>query len=102
MASLRVFVWPSETIEEFLSCCTRELLADTWLRHRTPTTHKGLRALRIGVEDAAGQTAEDLLLIEVEGDRVLLVVMTRPAAWASEWAPWFAGSIATLEIWDSE
>ena len=63
---------------------------------------KGRRALRIAVEDASGRTAEDLLFIEISGDRVLLVVMARPVQYVSEWAPWFEGSLATLEIWDAE
>ena len=101
-ASLRIFVWPSDSIEDFLACCTRELLANRWLRARVPTVHDGRRALRVSVEDDDGQAAEDLLFVEMGDDRLLLVVMTMPAKFAAEWAPWFAGSLATLEIWDAE
>jgi predicted Zn-dependent protease len=101
-ASMRIFVWPSQRIEDFVACCARELLAGSWLRTRTETQHAGRRALRLEIEDSAGQTADTLLFIEIGDGRVMLVAMTRPAATALAWAAWFEASLASLEIWERD
>lgn len=99
-ASLRLFVWPSRTVEEFRACCTYELLAGTWLRHSAEMVVNGRRAVKLSVEDAAGQRARDLLFVELGDRRILLIVAESPVGYEASWRPWFDASLETLQIWE--
>jgi predicted Zn-dependent protease len=99
-ASLRIFVWPSPSIEAFMACCTRELLATVWYRHSEELDLDGHRALRLMVEDDAGERASDLLIVELDDRRVMLIATECPTGYEDAWRPWFDESLATLEVWD--
>ena len=98
-ASLRIFVWPSPSIEQFLKCCTRRLLAGSWFRQQTPTVVKGRRALRLLVEDAQGRLAQEYLFVEMGDSRVMMIAAESPVEYQRAWQPWFRASIGSLEIW---
>jgi hypothetical protein len=98
--SLRIFVWPSPTIEDFLACCSGELLADSWFRHRSQIVVNGRRALKLLLEDAEGEHAQELLFVELGDGRVMLVIWEVPVEFEREWQPWRQACLNTLEIWD--
>jgi hypothetical protein len=99
-ASLRIFVWPAETLEDFVACCTRELLAGAWYRRSGEAVVNGRRAWQLAVEDAAGERARELLLVELGDERVMMIVSECPVGWEAAWRPWFDASIGSLEIWE--
>jgi len=99
-ASLRIFVWPAPTVEHFLDCCSRGLLAGTWLRHRAWTVVKGRRALKLLVEDPTGQWAQEYQFVELDGERVMMIAAESPVEHEAAWAPWLRASVNSLEIWD--
>lgn len=101
-ASIRIFVWPSPSLEAFVACCTRELLADVWYRHSEALDLDGHRALRLQFEDDAGERASDLLLVELDDRRVMLIVRECPSGYEDAWRPWFDESLSTLEVWDDK
>lgn len=101
-ASLRIFVWPAPTIEHFLKCCSRGLLADTWFRHRAWTVVKGRRALKLLVEDPTGQWAQEYQFVELDGERVMMIAAESPVAYEVAWRPWFRASINSIEIWEAQ
>lgn len=99
-ASIRIFVWPSRSVEEFFDCCTRELLAGVWYRDSESLVVDGHRASRLLFEDAAGERATDLLIIELDDRRVMMILCESPIGFEDDWQPWFSESLSTLEVWD--
>jgi hypothetical protein len=99
-ASLRIFVWPAPNVERFLDCCVGDLLAGSWMRGEAWTRVQGRRALRRQVEVASGEYAQEILVIELDGRRVMLVVSESPSAHREVWLPWFRALLGTLEIWE--
>jgi hypothetical protein len=99
-ASIEIVVRPYGTIEAFLERFGRSLFAGSWLRYRAPMVVNGKRALRIGVEDARGEYAEDYTLVELGDGRVMLLLTQCPVNQAIAWAPWLSASLASLELWE--
>lgn len=100
-ASLRIFVWPAETIDDFIACCTREILAGTWFRHASDFVVNGRTARQIVVEDASGKWARELLFVDLGDERVMLIVSECPVGHEAAWRPWFREILGSLEIWES-
>jgi len=98
-AALLVMVRPEPTLEAFLARYQEPLLAGSWLRSRRDVVVLGRRGLRLQVEDARGERAQDFWLVETGDGRVLLFLAEAPVADAGAWAPWFEASLATLRIW---
>lgn len=101
VASLRIFVWPSETLDDFMACCTRALLADAWFRRSSEAVVNGRRARRLEVEDDSGERARDLLFVELGDGRVMMVVAESPVGHEAAWRPWFDESLGSLAIWEA-
>jgi hypothetical protein len=99
-ASIRIFVWPSSRVEDFVACCTRELLAGAWYRDSEEVVVNGRRALRLVFEDDAGERATDLLIVELDDRRVMMIARESPVGFEDAWRAWFDESLATLEVWD--
>ncbi len=97
--SLRIFVWPSPSIEDFLRCCSRGLLAGSWFRERAFVVVKGRRALKLRVEDAEGRLAQQYLFIELGDGRVMMIAAESPVEYEQAWQPWFQVCLNSLEIW---
>ena len=87
-------------VERFLDCCVGDLLAGSWMRGEAWTRVQGRRALRRQVEVASGEYAQEILVIELDGRRVMLVVSESPSAHRDVWLPWFRALLGTLEIWE--
>ena len=99
-ASLRIFVWPSESIEDFMDCCTGALLAEAWYRRSAEREVNGRRVRRLEVEDAAGERARDLRFVELGGGRVIMIVAESPVGFEAAWRPWFDESLRSLTVWE--
>jgi len=97
-ASLRLFFWPSTDIEAFLDCCTRAMLAETWLRQRSRGQLNHHRTLEMTVEDAAGEWARHYFFVEIADERVVMIASESPVDYAAQWGGWFRASLETLEI----
>jgi len=99
-ASLRIFVWPADTVEDFLACCTRDLLAGAWYRESAALVVGGRRARSLVVEDPAGERVREILFVELGDGRVMMVVCESPVGFAKAWRPWFDEMLGTLEVWE--
>jgi len=100
-ASLRIFVWPATSVEDFVSCCTGDWLAGAWYRHSADVVVNGRRAWQLAVEDAAGERSRDILFVELGDDRVMMIVAESPVGYEAAWRPWFDACLGSLEIWES-
>ncbi len=101
-ASIRVFIWPSPAIEDFLACCAGQMLAGSFMRRRGETALAGRRTLWMEVEDASGSLAQTYRFAEIPGDRVMMLVSESPAGHHRAWQPWFQESIGSLRLWDAD
>jgi hypothetical protein len=99
-ASLRVFVWPSPGIEDFLECCARPLLSAGQLRGQSDRLVAGRPALQLQVDTAGDELVQAYLFLEIPGPRVMLIAWESPRAYTDAWAPWLEACLGTLEIWD--
>ena len=62
----------------------------------------GRAAVRTEVEDAPGQRAESFAVLEIPGDRVMLIHTMSPAEGSDAWRPWFDAMVASLHLWDPD
>ena len=83
-----------------IDCCTRKLLSRVWYRDSASLVVNGRRARRLVFEDDAGERATDLLIIELDGRRVMMILCESPTGFEDAWRPWFSESLSTLEVWD--
>ncbi|MFP8873619.1 MAG: matrixin family metalloprotease [Myxococcota bacterium] len=100
--ALEIVIWPSPTVEDFHRRFVEGLLEGSWLRRRGPVQVAGRRAIRTEIEDAPGQHAESFSVLEIPGDRVMLIHTTSPAEGSDAWRPWFDATLASLHLWDPD
>ncbi len=98
-ASLRVLVWPADSLEQFLDRYRDELLGGAWFRAQRRMVVFGRPALEIEVEDAAGEYVQRFRFAELPEGRVMVLVSEAPIDHAEAWWPWFDAVLATLEVW---
>ncbi len=101
-AALEIVIWPSPTVEEFQKRFVETLLEGSWLRRRGPVEVAKRSAYRTEVENSEGQNAESFTLMQIPGERVMLIHTTSPAEGSDAWRPWFDASVASIHLWDPE
>ena len=97
-ASIELAVWPYASLETFLARYGPALLRGGWFRRREATRVAGWPATRFTLESRDGGVAREFHFVELGDGRLLMIVSQAPILAEDEWAPWFAASLATLEI----
>jgi len=98
-ASMRVVVWPAESVQAFLDRYEAALLEGTWFRARRPLAAFGRPGVEIEVEDAEGLYVQRFRFVALPEKRVMLLLCEAPVAFDSAWRPWFDAVLGTLEVW---
>jgi hypothetical protein len=96
--SLEIFVWPYPTIASYLDRFGDDLFAGTWRRYSAPAVVAGRPAVEVAVEDPSGRVALDFFFVELGDGRVMVILAACPVDVEKSWRPWFAASLASLEV----
>jgi len=98
-ASLRVLVWPADSLDDFLERYRDELLGGSWFRAQRSMVVFGRPAIEIEVEDDTETYVQRFRFAELPSRRVMVLVSEAPIGYAEQWWPWFDAVLATLEVW---